>query len=440
MKLMVIGNSPASQAMAFSLCLNGMECTLVSTNPPSKWTLQHNDQYLDLMSNALNHNNHLLKICSAWSPLINQKTKFSARLAHHELPLPLNAGKWAHALGISQALLFALSQRRQKKSTVRQGIYTLENWCRQFQGPRFHRLIAEKFIQKIWGRPSKQLNAELSALALGWSHEFEPPLLQTKEPLNKILNAIEREYLHRGGKHLRGYSVNHLSYENQQWNVTVKDNHKRIQTLNADAIVVLDPISALAQPLGTDHGLSYRNRICVGLLVHWPGAQQQDIQIFSPEISATRIYHQGRQGDFVLVGLDYYCDPDSKMWNESDNFLLAKAQDDWRQLKLSSNPNSTEVGIMRLEKALPVYDLGYQQSDRELRDKIDMLKGPLKFLDERGDQFNPFTRWIEPSSIIQAFADASSKSPRQRVRVKSKDLPTDATQQPYQRQKETPTL
>ena len=67
------------------------------------------------------------------------------------------------------------------------------------------------------------------------------------------------------------------------------------------------------------------------------------------------------------LGMEYFCFQDDELWSMPDKTLVALACKEIAQLGLARAEDVVDGTVVRMEKAYPVYDKGYQEALEKVR-------------------------------------------------------------------------
>ena len=102
------------------------------------------------------------------------------------------------------------------------------------------------------------------------------------------------------------------------------------------------------------------------------------IYIHDPEVKAGRVQNYGNwsadmvpEGAFSVLGVEYFCDLEDDLWNESDDSLQSLAVKELTRLGLLGGDNVVDSAVVRTEKAYPVYDEHYKSVVEKVRGWLD---------------------------------------------------------------------
>ena len=145
----------------------------------------------------------------------------------------------------------------------------------------------------------------------------------------------------------------------------------------ARLVRVLDPPPP-AKVVEAAEALRFRDFLTVALVVpEKDGFPDNWIYIHSPDVKVGRIQNFGRWSPYLVkdgracLGLEYFVFEGDGMWNRDDADLIELAKQELGILGLT-DPATVETGyVVRMPKAYPVYDEGYQQRVKVLRDWLE---------------------------------------------------------------------
>jgi protoporphyrinogen oxidase len=279
---------------------------------------------------------------------------------------------------------------------------TLEEYIVANYGWRLYRHFFETYNLKVWGVPAAELSADWGAqrikgmsLAQAVWEPLRARVVGRRDRGAQVTSLVEefhyprlgpgmmwercRELVEAGGGHVetstpvravhRGpdgataVTVGPLGSER-----SVPVDHV-VSSMPLSALVaVMDPPAppAVVQAAGALH---YRDFLTVALVVpEERGFPDNWIYVHDPDVQVGRIQnfgswspamvHQGR----TCLGMEYFVFEGDRLWSMPDEALIALATDELVRIGLV-RPGDVEAGhVVRVPKAYPVYDEGYQQA------------------------------------------------------------------------------
>ncbi|EEP71003.1 oxidoreductase [Micromonospora sp. ATCC 39149] len=278
-----------------------------------------------------------------------------------------------------------------------------EGWVSARFGTRLYRMFFKTYTEKVWGFPATELQADWAAqrirnLSLAGAvrnallprraraditsliEEFQYPKLGPGMMWERCAELVAKA----GGVVTMGTSVARVHRaEGRAVAVTVAgpDGERRVE---ADHVISSMPLPALVravdppappQVLAAADALRHRDFLTVALVVPADaGFPDNWIYVHTPGVRVGRIQNFGswspylvRDG-FTCLGLEYFVDEGDDLWESDDDDLVALGTAELETLGLV-RPGAVSAGyVVRMPKAYPVYDFGYEQAVETMRD------------------------------------------------------------------------
>jgi protoporphyrinogen oxidase len=144
-----------------------------------------------------------------------------------------------------------------------------------------------------------------------------------------------------------------------------------------DLVFAMDP-PAPAEVQKAARGLRHRDFLTVALVVpESAGFPDNWIYIHTPGVKVGRVQNYGSWSPYLVkdgrtcLGLEYFVNEGDEMWTMSDEDLIVLAKREISELKLAQG-DQVEMGfVVRVPKAYPVYDEGYQERVETIRTWVD---------------------------------------------------------------------
>jgi protoporphyrinogen oxidase len=289
---------------------------------------------------------------------------------------------------------------------------SLEDWVENRFGRRLFRIFFKTYTEKVWGIPTSELSADWAAQRIkglslskavlsafrGKPREgdavvktlidtFSYPRLGPGQMWEKATADI-REL---GGRVLMGSRVTTIRHSGGRvTSIGASDAGGLTQSFEAEQFILSMPLRetvlAFDPPLSpaataAARGLRYRDFLTVALVVegenpfpdnwiyiHEPGVKLGRIQNFKNWSEAMI----GRPGTTCL-GLEYFCFEGDGLWTSSDSDLIELGKRELEQLGLVKPSAVSGGAVVRVEKAYPVYDPGYQAKVEVIRAELATL-------------------------------------------------------------------
>ncbi len=286
---------------------------------------------------------------------------------------------------------------------------SFEDWVTNRFGRRLFLIFFKTYTEKIWGIPTSELSADwaaqrirglsLSKAILGALRgkrgegsaviktlvdSFEYPRLGPGQMWEKAAADIRS----LGGSIEMGLCVNRIRHAGGRvTSIEGADAEGRTKAFEAEEFIVSMPLRetvlAFDPPLpeaalAAARRLRYRDFITVAIVVegenpfpdnwiyiHEPGVRLGRIQNFRNWSEAM----VGRPGTTCL-GLEYFCFEGDGLWTMKDEELIELGKRELAELGLVDAAQFREGSVVRVEKAYPIYDPGYQQNVAAVREAL----------------------------------------------------------------------
>ena len=275
-----------------------------------------------------------------------------------------------------------------------------EQWVMNRFGGRLFQHFFRTYTEKVWGIPCTEIRADWAEQRIK-SLSLKEAVLSTIRPRNEHASLIEEFRYPRLGPGMmwelfrdrvveRGHQVqmNSRTVGVQHDGKTVSsisvEQDGAITNLEADEFISSMPLRDLVRAMDPKppqsvreaaERLKYRDFLIVVLILDHPEPFADNwIYVHSPEQRVGRIQNfRAWSPDLVpdasrsSIGMEYFCDVGSDLWNMDDAGLIAMAGCELGQLGLASAESVVDGTVIRQEKAYPVYDGQY-------RDALDVIR------------------------------------------------------------------
>jgi protoporphyrinogen oxidase len=316
---------------------------------------------------------------------------------------PLRAGDVVRKVGPAEVVRSGASYLAARLRPHRDA-ESFEDWVTQRFGRRLFELFFRSYTEKVWGVPTSEIRAEWaaqrirglslwraarSALGAGSGElrslieEFHYPRLGPGQMWEVMATEIERH----GGAVLLDSPVSAIRL-GPGGAGEVEAGGRALPAAGVISSLPLRTLAGLVEPaappavLEAAAGLRYRDFITVALViegedpfpdnwiyVHDPGVRVGRIQNFrawSPDL----VPDHGR----ACIGLEYFCFEGDEVWRAGDAELVEQASAELARLGLARGEVVTGH-VVRVPKAYPIYDSGYESRLGTLRAWLDGLAG-----------------------------------------------------------------
>jgi protoporphyrinogen oxidase len=314
---------------------------------------------------------------------------------------PLKAMNALRNLGVVEASLCVLSYAWVRVSPPKD-LDSYEGWTASRFGWRLYRTFFKTYTEKVWGVPGSELKADFAAqriktLSLGKAiansilpkrhstdvtsliDEFQYPrygpgmmwercrdLVEKAGAEVRMASPVTRILRRAGGAYAVAYE--HGGTE------SVTDAGHVISSMPYSALVrAMDPPAPVAVLRAADD-LHYRDFLTVALVVpEHAGFPDNWIYVHYPGVKVGRIQNFGSWSPYMVkdgrtcLGLEYFVFEGDELWASDDESLIKMATDELAVLGLVDRDDVQRGFVVRMPKAYPVYDEGYQQAVETIR-------------------------------------------------------------------------
>ncbi len=279
---------------------------------------------------------------------------------------------------------------------------TFEDWVTGRFGRRLYDAFFREYTEKVWGIPGSEIQAEwaaqrirnlsfwtalMSALRLKRTHvtslieEFHYPRLGPGQMWERFAESSAER-----GVHVRlGHRVTRIAHgESGVHAIEVHGPNGASEVVPVEGVVSSIPLSELVlslDPLPPDavvkaaRRLRYRDLLVVGLISTDPEPFPDNwIYLHDPGTRAGRVQNFGawspgmtRPG-YTCLGVEYFCFQGDETWSLPDHALVELAKRELGKIGLI-DPEHVVGGVaIRVPRAYPMYDKGYDDAVATLRD------------------------------------------------------------------------
>jgi protoporphyrinogen oxidase len=325
---------------------------------------------------------------------------------------PLKAGNALAGLGLFEAARCGLSYARARLRPSADA-KSFEDWVAGRFGYRLYNIFFKTYTEKVWGIPCRDISADWAAQRIKnlslWEavrhalfssgkskdgqvittliDEFKYPRLGP----GQMWEACTRRLAEQGNpthcdvavtrvRHARG-QVECVYGQTAAGEPTEFAGQHYVSSMPLRELIrALDP-PAPAQVLEAASRLRYRDYLTVVLIVKRAEVFPDNwVYVHSPEVRMGRIQNYKNWSPAMVpdpsrtsLGLEYFVWETDEMWRWDDRRLIELGTHECAQLGLV-DPRDVEDGtVVRMKKAYPIYDHGYQEAVATLRSYLETL-------------------------------------------------------------------
>ena len=276
---------------------------------------------------------------------------------------------------------------------------SFEDWVSNRFGVKLFSIFFKTYTEKVWGIPTNKLSADWAAqrikglsLSSAIINAFKGKPKKDSAVVKTLIDTFAYPRFGPGqmwekaasdlqlqGGHLKmGYEVKKIRHDGGRVvAVEAMAQDGSVQSFDGDQFIVSMPLKetvmAFDPPLAPEvisaaGRLAYRDFITVALVVEGENPFPDNwIYIHEPDVKLGRIQNflnwseamVGKPG-MTCLGLEYFCFAGDGLWNSSDDALIELGKRELEKLGLAKIAQIKDGAVVRIEKAYPVYDPGYQ--------------------------------------------------------------------------------
>ena len=313
---------------------------------------------------------------------------------------PMNA---LRGIGIVDAVRVLFSYLWIRVRPIRPEV-SLEDWVSNRFGRRLYNIFFKTYTEKVWGIPCNKIGAQwaaqrikgLSLVTAVWNmlrgnrgggdqiktliEEFEYPRLGPGMMWEAFAADVDRN----GGRVELKSDVVCLRHDGTT--ITSVDYRKDgvVTRIPAESVLSTMPLRELIAKLdppppaaivAAANRLNYRDFITVALVIDAPDLFPDNwIYVHDPQVKLGRIQNFKNWSPEMVpdpqkscLGLEYFCFEGDGLWTTPDEELVRLGTREVAQIGLLGGGTVIDGTVVRMPKAYPVYDEGYETAVEEVR-------------------------------------------------------------------------
>jgi protoporphyrinogen oxidase len=316
---------------------------------------------------------------------------------------PLKATNALTNLGIFTSVSVLVSYIWIKLFPIRPEV-SFEDWVSNRFGRKLFNIFFKTYTEKVWGIPCKTIGAQWAAQRIkGLSlttavlnmlfgrfgkkgqiktliDEFEYPRLGP----GMMWEAFRDRVLEQGGRVEMRTRVQRLLHDTRLVIGVEIERDRKVRFQDASHVISTMPIRQLVhslQPpapaavLAAADRLKYRDFITVALIIDDPDLFPDNwIYVHDDAVRVGRVQNFKNWSPEMVpdpnrtcLGLEYFCNEGDDLWTMNDADLVALAKRELAAIGLAPRDKIVDGVVVRMPKAYPVYDEGYEQALDEVR-------------------------------------------------------------------------
>jgi protoporphyrinogen oxidase len=287
---------------------------------------------------------------------------------------------------------------------------SLEDWVTNRFGRRLYRIFFKTYTEKVWGIPCDTLSAQWAAQRIKglslWTavtsmlfgrfmnrggkqiktliEEFEYPRLGPGQMWDRFRDAVEA----RGGRVDLEAGIEKIVYQNGVITAVEVNHGGRIERVPARTVLSTMPLRQLVHAFSpaappdvkaAADRLKYRDFLTVALIIDTPHLFPDNwIYVHDAKVKLGRVQNfKNWSPDMVpdakmsCLGLEYFCFEGDGLWTMRDADLVELGRKEMAAIGLIDPTKVVDGTVVRMPKAYPVYDEGYEEALAMVRRYLD---------------------------------------------------------------------
>lgn len=415
MDVVILGAGPAGLAAAFALAKQGHKPIVLERSDVVGGmckTIEHNGYLFDIGGHRFF--TKFDEVQALWEEILGDELLLRPRLSRifyngKFFDYPLKATNALRNLGLIESSRCMASYARARLRN-RGGEDSFEEWVSNRFGNRLFDIFFRSYTEKVWGIPTDEIGAEWAAQRIKNMELSTAVIDALRRPFDKVFGGqtnvaslIEEFHYPRTGPGLMyetmatkiaelggdirfGHSVVGLIHDGERIAKVRYEADGETHELAADHVLSSIPLTLLVRGmdpppavLAATEQLRYRNLLTVNLIADAPSLFPDNwIYVHEPRVQLGRIQnyknwspHMVPDSNKTSLGLEYFCSDDEPLWNMSDEELLALGQREVESIELLQGAPIIDGCVVRVPKAYPVYNRGYEAHLRTIQEYVD---------------------------------------------------------------------
>jgi protoporphyrinogen oxidase len=428
----IIGAGPAGLTAAYCL----------SKQTPSVLVVEKDPDYVGGLSRTVRHKNFLFdigghrffsrskEIIDLWEEILPNDFITQKRLSRilydgKYYSYPLRPFEALSNLGLLRSAACILSYLYAKTFPVADP-RTFHDWVRNQFGETLYLTFFKTYTEKVWGLPCDEISADWAAqrikdLDLGTAvlHGVQRMIIPRRKASNPpaakslieefryprlgpgmMWEAATRKIRQRGAKVLLGHEVRSLAFDQTDriWRIGVATINRTHKTYTARHVIcsasmreLMEMIAPQPRSLLEAQRLRYRDFLVVALVVNKLDLFPDNwIYVHDQSVRVARVQNfRSWSEDMVppgmsCLGLEYFCFQGDDLWSAEDHELAALAAHEMSEIGLINPADVIDACIVRQPKAYPIYDYGYQNAIKAIRQELEANYPTLHLVGRNG--------------------------------------------------------
>lgn len=305
-----------------------------------------------------------------------------------------------------------------KSQIIKREEKTLEDFMSNRFGSSLYKMFFKDYTYKVWGKDPKDISPDWGAQRIKGLSLSKAILFMLMKPFAKkdlsqknietslielflypqkgpgqLWETMAEKVLEKGGKIYYQSKIKRFNFKDKKIGAVEINTQEGMRVLEADYFISSMPICDLITALNTNipekvrniaRNLPYRDFITVGILVDRLKIKNTTrinngsdlipdcwIYIQEPQVKMGRLQIFNNWSPYMVqdfentvwIGLEYFCQENDSMWNQSDEEFIAFAVDEAVSIGIIERGSVLDSIRIKVEKAYPAYFGTYEEFD-----------------------------------------------------------------------------
>jgi protoporphyrinogen oxidase len=347
-----------------------------------------------------------------WEEMIGEEFLTRSRLSRiyykgKFFPYPLRAASVVGRLGIGESILCALSYMWSRVRTLRKEPETFEDWVTKNFGKRLYNAFFRDYTEKVWGVPGTEIRSQWAAQRIQNFSLWKAILTILRLRREHVTTMIEEFRYPRLGPGQMWESFRHrvdasgvpVHLNHRCELIRHRQGHAESVVIRADGGLIEYPVGGVissmplselvfsldpAPPddvLAAARRLRYRDFCLIALMTteqepfpdNWIYLQDKGTR--AGRVQNFGAWSEGMVPDgMTCLGVEYFCFEGDEIWEMPDGDAVALAAGELERIGLLDSSMVVGGAKVRVPKAYPMYDSGYEGALAVIRPYVDGLE------------------------------------------------------------------
>ena len=408
--VVVVGAGPAGLTAAYALGKRGGRCVVVEADPVVggiSRTAERDGWRFDIGGHRFFTKVH--EVEELWHEILGPEDFLVrprlSRIYHDGtfFDYPIQLANALKGLGLVESVKCGLSYLWVRVNPP-EDLDTFEGWTASRFGWRLYRTFFKTYTEKVWGMPATEIRADWAAQRIKnlslWSAVLNALTPRRKTKITSLIEEFEYPKLGPGMMWERAAELVAAQGASVRLSTRVtrirRDGHGAVsvevespegrEELSCDHVVSSMPLAELAlvlDPPAPDEvqqaakGLHFRDFLTVALVVPRECGFPDNWIYVHDKVKLGRIQNFGSWSPEMVkdgrtcLGLEYFVFEGDELWTMADDELVELGRRELAEIGLVREEDVEAGYVVRMPKAYPVYDEGYDERVETIRRFLD---------------------------------------------------------------------